>query len=192
MLNANVAFLAIPSVDPGPGTRTSAQLASYFSIVTSIGSVVTGLLLLRQHRTKPQESSEEVSKYLQSRRGSAFGFETIAIQFSLPYSLLLWSTMAFTTAFSIETLAFSNQSWAKLSVGIVLGITAFLVIWCVWTRLRTRTFSSVSENAPRLVGVIKGLRRNSHELLRDVEDIGDGYDQDENGMPRRPPQETGN
>jgi len=60
LLNANVAFLAIPSVDPGEHVRTPAQLASYLSIIASVGSVVTGLLLLRQHRTKPQDSAEEV------------------------------------------------------------------------------------------------------------------------------------
>jgi len=69
LLNANVAFLAIPSVDPGSGpgnhTRSPVQVASYISIVTSVGSVVIGLLLLRQHRTKPQDSADEVvSHYL--------------------------------------------------------------------------------------------------------------------------------
>ena len=60
LLNANVAFLAIPSVDPGNHIRTPAQLASFISIVTSIRSVVVGLLLLRQHRTEPHEAVEEV------------------------------------------------------------------------------------------------------------------------------------
>jgi len=60
LLNANVAFLAIPSVDIGDRARTPAQLASYLSIITSLGSIVTGLLLLRQHRTKPQDAAEEV------------------------------------------------------------------------------------------------------------------------------------
>jgi len=63
LLNANVAFLAIPSVDPGERNRSPTQLASYLSIVASIGSVVTGLLLLRQHRTKPQDAAEEVVSY---------------------------------------------------------------------------------------------------------------------------------
>ena len=64
LLNANVAFLAIPSVDPGYGThRTPAQLASYLSVAASIGSIVTGLLLQRQHRTKPHDSAEEVVSY---------------------------------------------------------------------------------------------------------------------------------
>ena len=60
LLNANVAFLSIPSVDPGDRARTPAQIASYLSILTSIGSVVTGLLLLRQNRTKPQDAAVEV------------------------------------------------------------------------------------------------------------------------------------
>ena len=60
LLNANVAFLTIPSVDNGTHTRTPAQLASYLSVVMSIGSTVTGLLLLRQHSTKPQDASDEV------------------------------------------------------------------------------------------------------------------------------------
>ena len=64
LLNANVAFLAIPSVDPGNDTRTPAQLASYLSMITSVGSVVTGLLLLRQYRTKPQNAAQEVVSHL--------------------------------------------------------------------------------------------------------------------------------
>ena len=114
LLNANVAFLAIPSVDPGNRTRTPSQLASYLSIITSVGSIVIGLLLLRQHRTKPQDSADEVvshlirslahpfdhfdlrllykkDNYLRSRHNNELGFETLAILYSLPYSLLLWS-----------------------------------------------------------------------------------------------------
>ena len=60
LLNANVAFLAIPSVDPGNHVRTPAQLASYLSIITSVGSVVTGLLLLRKHRAELLDTAERV------------------------------------------------------------------------------------------------------------------------------------
>ena len=53
MLNANVAFLAIQSVDSsGPvGHRSSAQRASYLSIVNSVGAIILGLLLVREHNT---------------------------------------------------------------------------------------------------------------------------------------------
>ena len=60
LLNANVAFLAIPSVDSGNHTRTPAQLASYFSVITSVGSVAAGLLLLRYHRNRPLGAIEEI------------------------------------------------------------------------------------------------------------------------------------
>jgi len=60
LLNANVAFLAIPGVNTGDGTHTPAKLASHLSIVTSIGSIVIGLLLLRQHRIKQQDVGEEI------------------------------------------------------------------------------------------------------------------------------------
>ena len=53
LLNANVAFLAIQSVDiSGPvGPRSSAQKASYLSIVNSVGTIILGLLLVREHNT---------------------------------------------------------------------------------------------------------------------------------------------
>ena len=53
LLNANVAFLAIQSVDSSGsvGLRSNSQRASYFSIVNSIGAIVLGLLLIREHNT---------------------------------------------------------------------------------------------------------------------------------------------
>lgn len=60
LLNANVQFLAVPGVDPGNHYRSPTQIANYLSIITSIGSIVIGLLLLRQHKTKPEDSADEV------------------------------------------------------------------------------------------------------------------------------------
>lgn len=59
LLNANVAFLAIPSVDSGDSSRTWAQIVSFISIVASTGSIIIGLLLIRQYRVKPRENVEE-------------------------------------------------------------------------------------------------------------------------------------
>jgi len=54
LLNANVAFLAIQSVDSSGNAakRSFVQRSSYCSIVASIGTIVIGLLLARQHHTK--------------------------------------------------------------------------------------------------------------------------------------------
>ena len=68
MLTANVSFLAIPGVvlsnlsgsDLTSASQvaifpSSSQIASSLSVVTSIGSIVIGLLLVRHNRTKQRE-----------------------------------------------------------------------------------------------------------------------------------------
>ena len=67
LLNANVAFLAIPGVinqsDSNSSTsQTLAATVSYVSTTMSIGSIILGLLLVRQHRTRirPDDPFEAV------------------------------------------------------------------------------------------------------------------------------------
>ena len=64
LLNANVAFLAIQSVDQisenNNPDRSPAQIASYLSIIASIGSIILGLLLIRQNRTKSGGTADDV------------------------------------------------------------------------------------------------------------------------------------
>ena len=55
-----MAFLAIPGVDPGTGARTLSQIICYLSIVTSLGCLVTGLVLLRHHGAKQYDTAEEI------------------------------------------------------------------------------------------------------------------------------------
>jgi len=68
MLNANVAFLAIQSVDVndvnGDPYRSPAQISSYLSVIANIGSIILGLLLMRQNRTKSKETADEAVSYL--------------------------------------------------------------------------------------------------------------------------------
>lgn len=64
ILTANMAFLAIQSVDNGGNlvpNRSVAQVASYISIVTSLGSILLSLLLIRQNRSKKNNAAEAVS-----------------------------------------------------------------------------------------------------------------------------------
>ncbi len=54
-------YLAIQSVDIDMGAaRSPGQIASYVSVVANIGSIILGLLLMRQNRTKRSETAEEV------------------------------------------------------------------------------------------------------------------------------------
>jgi hypothetical protein len=58
-----MAFLSIQSVDAGGdlvANRSAAQIASYISIVTSLGSIILSLLIGRKHRSD-RETGEAVS-----------------------------------------------------------------------------------------------------------------------------------
>ena len=61
LLNANVAFLAIPNIatQQGEVSRSPSEIASYLSLAASVGATMLGLLLVRQNRTKNRETAEE-------------------------------------------------------------------------------------------------------------------------------------
>ena len=68
-----VLFPYQPSGSPGandniqgylPPLRSPAAIASYISILCSIGSVVLGLMLVRQHRTKNRDFADEAVRIL--------------------------------------------------------------------------------------------------------------------------------
>ena len=61
LLNANVGFLAINTIDQGG--RSVIQMASYMSLMTSLGSIVLGLVFVSRERTSTGRStaSEAVS-----------------------------------------------------------------------------------------------------------------------------------
>ena len=61
LLNANVAYLAIPNMAPEDAHQSSAgRVASLVSIIMSLGSAVTGLILTWKHGDNPSEISEAV------------------------------------------------------------------------------------------------------------------------------------
>ncbi|PPQ96998.1 LOW QUALITY PROTEIN: hypothetical protein CVT26_006407 [Gymnopilus dilepis] len=88
LLNANLAFLTIRSVeDSGPHGQTSyTQRFSYYSIMSNVGGIVLGTLLVWKHdgRKHPQ------SVFFISRNNSKLWLETLALTYSLPYALLMW------------------------------------------------------------------------------------------------------
>lgn len=110
LLNANVAFLQV--VVQNTDTSVSlCQIFSYLSIVTSMGTVLLGLLLVRQNRGKVhRETPTDVvryhtdtlnimsphffcwqAQYLTSIKSKRFGLEPLAVVYSLPYALLMWA-----------------------------------------------------------------------------------------------------
>jgi len=128
LLNANVAFLGSPRA----GTLAGADISSYFSISTSVGSIVLGLLLVRQNQTKDRETATDVVNFLKNKAHPLLGLEILAVMFSLPYALLMWSMVAFLVAFLF--LCFEDSDIMTISlIGPLGGVITILVVWCVWT-----------------------------------------------------------
>lgn len=174
-LNANVAFLAIQSVDNETvAYRSPIQIASYLSIVASIGSILLGLLLVRQPTTARGTISRVAEFMVHHPR---YGLETHALIYSLPYALLLWAMISFLVAFAANciinssraTLGIMSASWALL---------AGLVACCVWARWSTSpTDDSQCTSDPafqwlnlwtaprRLVSKIKQRHERRHGVL---------------------------
>ncbi|KAG5220286.1 Vacuolar protein sorting-associated protein [Salix suchowensis] len=93
LLAANVAFLAIQSVDnvKDDPRRSPSQIASYLSTLTSVSSMIVGLLLVRQTRTKGRDTAKAAADYLRARQYRVVGHEPLAIMYSLPYAFLMWA-----------------------------------------------------------------------------------------------------
>ncbi|KAN0140937.1 hypothetical protein V8E53_001381 [Lactarius tabidus] len=142
MLTANVSFLAIPGVviipqNTGPSNAwinpSPAQITSSISLVFSIGSIITGLLVIRRHRnmmTKDPRTAWHDIGYEKSWSAQAVGLEPLAIAFSLTYTLLMWSVFSFFVALLI--FSFQNTSrkiW--IFVGTAVGVVVISMIWCV-------------------------------------------------------------
>ncbi|OJA21581.1 hypothetical protein AZE42_04114, partial [Rhizopogon vesiculosus] len=100
LLNANVGFLAINTVDKGG--RSFVQLASYMSLVTSLGSIVLGLVFVSRDRTTGENTALKTATYLSKLHHRKHGLEKLAIIYSLPKALLMWGMIFFFAAFSVN------------------------------------------------------------------------------------------
>jgi hypothetical protein len=177
LLSANMSFLAIQSVDNGGAKvkdRSAAQIASYISIVTSLGTVILSLLLVRQYRSKG--SVNDAAKFL-GKMTDPYGLETLAIWFALPYALLLWSTITFLGAFSFT--CFSDSSLpTRIPVGSILLAVSVLIIWCIGA-----AWIKGDDRDERLLSWLADLQESCRSLLPkrklDVE-LQEEYDHEQN------------
>ncbi|KII87564.1 hypothetical protein PLICRDRAFT_42066 [Plicaturopsis crispa FD-325 SS-3] len=145
LLTANLSFLAIQSVDltneggNAPPDRSATQLACYVSMVFTIGSIILGLLLVRQNRTKTRNTAPDGAAYLEGMSATFLGLETVAIIFSLPHALLLWGFVSFTAAFC--SMCLTNTSlYTRTIVGVPGSIVLFLIGWCIWASWESQGF----------------------------------------------------
>ncbi|KAI0296393.1 hypothetical protein BC826DRAFT_934163 [Russula brevipes] len=165
MLTANVGFLAIPGVilsnlSGSPLTSasdvviftSSTQIASCVSIEASIASIVVALLL---------------ATYLFKNTHKTFGFEPMAIIFSLPWALLMWSMVVFFIALLLLCFTISNMA-TRIFVGFISVLMASLIVWCIqstwesghdeYARVWRDSLAAMRRTHRNVIGYMKQLR----------------------------------
>ncbi|KZT28405.1 hypothetical protein NEOLEDRAFT_919345 [Neolentinus lepideus HHB14362 ss-1] len=125
-LQAEWSELLLISVDiPSrvPGHTGAAQVAIYLSTVASVGSIIIGLLLIRQHRTVSRSNAHQ---YLDYKYDSSYGYVSLAVLYSVPYALLMWHGHIFDCIvfhLFLRWLYCSFQSsWSRPSFSTGLGL----------------------------------------------------------------------
>ncbi|KAI0253102.1 hypothetical protein BJV78DRAFT_240735 [Lactifluus subvellereus] len=133
MLAVNVSFLAIPGVilsDPNTGNLTSSrritlitfvQIASFLSILTSIGTIVIGLCLVRFNGTKPKDGLAITFEYLNRHTHWLFSQQSTAIVYSIPWASLMWSMWYFFIALFLSCFIIGETS-VRIAIAVVTGI----------------------------------------------------------------------
>ncbi|EIW78521.1 hypothetical protein CONPUDRAFT_91912 [Coniophora puteana RWD-64-598 SS2] len=164
LLNANVGFLAIQSVDNGSNpqavandaadpTRSWTQIASYWSLAFSIGSMILGTFLVRFHQGPEHKDAHAVAQFLKKMRSEKRGLERLAVVYSLPYALLMWGIVCFFCAFAIESCQ-RGQRRDFVSVGSIFGIIFGLIVYAIISILygpcERRVKDHVSSFRPKL------------------------------------------
>ncbi|KZV73463.1 hypothetical protein PENSPDRAFT_648795 [Peniophora sp. CONT] len=193
LLNANVAFLAVPTAVFFVGTSTTTSSAtavspyaitSCCSLLASIGSMTVGLLLVRQHRGEEVIDNPRTNKatFMHERRSTRFEFELLSILYSLPYVLLMWSILLFLSALMVFVLS-DSDSHTRAITGIALIFIVLLVLWCIgmgWSsspdhgfflRCWTDSMATTRASAARVMvtaslGVAKKLSHRTTDLIR--------------------------
>ncbi|KAH9963109.1 hypothetical protein BJV74DRAFT_335849 [Russula compacta] len=134
MLTANVGFLAIQVViivpQDGWIKASPTQIASSISLVYSLGSIIIGQLLIRRNRTMAMQDTKTAWNYLDCMKKSSYYLEPLAIIYSLPNALLMWSTWVFFIA--VLLLSFQNTTTEiRVLIGAAAAFVAALIIWCI-------------------------------------------------------------
>ncbi|KAF9225865.1 hypothetical protein BS17DRAFT_568634 [Gyrodon lividus] len=135
LLTTNVGFLAIQSVDSYT-SRSLRQLFSYLSIISSLASIVLGLIFIERSRHDHSNDVSKAAKFLGRFHHAEHGLETLAFIFSLPYAYLMWGMVFFFIAFLAECYNVGNDTLRECTGGamIFLCIPAALSTWASRTQ----------------------------------------------------------
>ncbi|KAG2035471.1 hypothetical protein BDR03DRAFT_962333 [Suillus americanus] len=161
LLNANVGFLAINTVDRG--SRDAIQLASYMSLVTSLGSIVLGLSFVSYDRTSRQNTATEAVEFLKRLHDGKHGLEKLAIIYSLPRALLMWGMAFFFAAFSIDWWTSGDMTSRTIVGTVTLVVLVMISSSIILTRGPTWLRGDIAKKlSSRLTDVWKQVMKLGH------------------------------
>ncbi|KAI6023424.1 hypothetical protein EDC04DRAFT_3143457 [Pisolithus marmoratus] len=135
MLAVDISLLAIINSNT-TRIQSVGEVAIYMSVVCTVGSIVASVLLTGMWREKA-ENAEGVAKYMNEITDTLIGVDHMAIMFSVPFGLLIWSMTSFVVGFL--HLIFSSTyppTLATTAPGITL--VTVLVAWPVWVAIDRR------------------------------------------------------
>ncbi|KAI0703722.1 hypothetical protein BC835DRAFT_1410458 [Cytidiella melzeri] len=134
ILSANVGFLTINSIDTTSPDKSTAQIASYISSVLAFFNFIAIQILTHQHRYSDHFETAKALAFFEKREKHWPGLESVALTFSLPTALFIWSMLTFLGALMI--VFFWHTSVAtRVSLGCILGILFFvtaILLWLDW------------------------------------------------------------
>ncbi|KIP12134.1 hypothetical protein PHLGIDRAFT_113920 [Phlebiopsis gigantea 11061_1 CR5-6] len=126
LLSANVGFLAINSIDVNSPNKSAAQISSYISAILSLFIYIVCQILTRHHRHEGHSQANKAIDYITKREGRLIGLQAVALAFSLPTALFLWSMLTFLAAMMF--VFFDDTSAAtRISVGVVLAVLGVMI-----------------------------------------------------------------
>ncbi|KAI5120083.1 hypothetical protein M0805_001240 [Coniferiporia weirii] len=123
VLASNIAFLAIPDISNSPSSHVAVeQAATLLSIIASLGSMIIGLFLMRQHRVRSGEADHagnEVAIFLSRDTDKKRRLIILATAYGMPYGMLMWALICFLVA--VAAVCFQIEGTAQT--------TLFAIAW---------------------------------------------------------------
>ncbi|GJE96870.1 hypothetical protein PsYK624_130770 [Phanerochaete sordida] len=128
LIATNIGFLSIGSIDgDGMAKNGAAQIMSYISTILAASIYIVCQILQRHHRHHVYGQATDALSYISRRADRLMGLETVAIAFSIPTALFLWSMITFLVAMII--VFFDRASLGtRLSLGVLLGLLLLILV----------------------------------------------------------------
>ncbi|GJE96878.1 hypothetical protein PsYK624_130860 [Phanerochaete sordida] len=128
LIATNIGFLSIGSIDGNGTTKNStAQIMSYISTILAAFIYICCQILQQPHRHHLHVRAIDALGYINRRADRLLGLESMAIAFSIPTALFLWSMITFLAAMMV---VFFDKAplGTRITLGVLLGLMLLVLV----------------------------------------------------------------